>query len=121
MAVNGLSIRDFQLANEDRCVSPMGFKHPLNGWSTLEWAGAMCGEAGEAANYAKKLIRIRDNVPGNKADDVAEMLRTKCIMECCDTIIYAMLMMSHLQADAELVLRATFNNKSQEIGYKVLI
>ena len=25
------------------------FGHTLNGWTALEWAGAMCGEAGEAA------------------------------------------------------------------------
>src|SRR5882724_4498362 len=27
--------------------------HSLASWSPLEWAGAMCGEAGEAANFAK--------------------------------------------------------------------
>jgi hypothetical protein len=36
-------------------------------WSGLEWAGAMCGEAGEAANVAKKLRRVELEIDGNAA------------------------------------------------------
>lgn len=48
--------------NVRRCVD--GFKHALESWSVAEWTNAVAGEAGEAANVAKKMLRFRDNING---------------------------------------------------------
>jgi hypothetical protein len=119
MAVNQyhLTFREMQRVNELRCVAPDGFDHPLDGWTELEWAGAMCGEAGEAANFAKKLSRAKLHVRGNKRGDTVDALKLKIGKECADTIIYA-LPMSRIGLDADDIMRLTFNTKSDDIGWK---
>lgn len=68
--------------------SPL-FGHTVYDWNPLEWAGAMCGEAGEAANVAKKLRRLQDgcavNNPGHE-----ELVR-ELGEELADVVIYAAL------------------------------
>jgi hypothetical protein len=113
-----LSFKALQKANLKRCSDPNGFNHPLDGWSELEWAGAMCGEAGEAANVAKKISRAKLNVRGNKKGErELPVLYAKCAAEYADTIIYAVLGLSRLGFDAGEAVRDRFNEKSQEIGY----
>jgi NTP pyrophosphatase (non-canonical NTP hydrolase) len=107
-----------QTFNEMRCADPTGFNHSLDSWSELEWGGATAGELGEACNLAKKIIRIRDGVRGNREGDDLATLRAKCGKEFADTIIYCCLAMAKLGLDAESVVRDVFNNKSDEIGWK---
>lgn len=95
--------------------------HPagLNEWSALEWAGAMCGEAGEAANAAKKLKRLDDNLKSineqgrhYESQDTAKEMVAK---ECCDTILYALLLLARVGVTSiDPVLRRVFNTKSEE-------
>jgi hypothetical protein len=117
-----LTIRELQTANEARCKAPNGFNHPLDGWSTMEWFGAMFFEFGEGGNTAKKLRRLEQGVAGNKPDDRnAENLKLRAGREAADAIIYGMLILSHLDIDAETIIRDVFNAKSAEIEYPVTI
>ena len=93
----------------------------MNEWLVSEWTNAMCGEAGEAANAAKKLRRLEQNIKSiNLAD---RNLRTEhdaklaVAKECADTIIYALLTISRVGIDAECILREVFNKKSREYGF----
>lgn len=89
-------------------------------WTLLEWAGAMCGEAGEAANFAKKLRRLEQSLPNKTAglDKSNNLeLRFGCAKEVADTIIYGLVILSKLGFDASLVLQEVFDRKSVEYGF----
>lgn len=114
-----MTFQQFSAANRERCEHPKGFNHRLNGWSLSDWMVATLGELGEAANVAKKLNRVRDNVPGNK-EHVAE-LRDKLRREVGDTFVYLDLLAQSAGFTIEEAVREVFNAKSEEIGYpKVL-
>jgi NTP pyrophosphatase (non-canonical NTP hydrolase) len=101
--------------NVARCIN--GFGHTLDSWSPAEWTNAMCGEAGEAANVAKKMLRHRDNVAGNKGEDRdLSALREKLARELADVVIYADLCAAAQGIDLAEAVRETFNRKSEEIG-----
>lgn len=100
--------------------------HSLNSWSPLEWAGAMCGEAGEAANSAKKLKRVQDQIANNDGRlfglemslTEQEKLYAKQIgMEVADTIIYSVLLCARVGVDLEACIKEAFNQKSEEYGF----
>jgi hypothetical protein len=120
-----LMLADFRRANVMRCEAeaPRGFAHPINGWSPLEWAGAMCGEAGEAANKAKKLLRTTMYHAGealryNRGEKVEAI---NVGLEYADAVIYGDLMLARIGLDSETMIRAAFNSKSIEIGSDILI
>ena len=101
--------------NVRRCVNDFG--HTLDSWSPAEWTNAMCGEAGEAANVAKKMLRHRDNVAGNTGDDRdLAALREKLRRELADVLIYADLCAASQGIDLWDAVRETFNAKSAQIG-----
>jgi len=108
----------FSEVNLARCVSPDGFGHALDSWSIAEWTNAAAGEMGEACNLAKKLLRHRDGVAGNKKpeDQNVESLRQRCAEELADVVIYADLAMRALGRDLNDTVRAVFNRKSDELG-----
>lgn len=95
----------------------------MNDWSALEWAGAMCGEAGEAANAAKKLKRLElqmqtINVEGRHYGEPLAARRA-VMRECADTILYALLLMARVGTiNPEHVIREVFNEKSIEYGFE---
>lgn len=116
-AGEGLTFAQLQAANVARCVN--GFKHTLASWSVAEWTNAMCGEAGEAANVAKKMLRHRDNAAGNRREDTdLAVLRVKLGRELADTVIYACLTAASQGLDLGECVRETFNLKSDELGAK---
>lgn len=103
--------------NVSRCVN--GFGHTLESWSPAEWTNAMCGEAGEAANVTKKMLRHCDNVAGNKGDDRdLAILKEKLARELSDVVIYADLCAASQGIDLGAAVRETFNRKSDELGAK---
>src|ERR1700674_2252434 len=108
----------FSDVNLARCTAPDGFGHALESWSIAEWTNAMAGEAGEACNLAKKLLRHRDGVAGNKKaeDKDVESLRLRCAEELADVVIYADLAMRALGYDLNETVRRVFNRKSDELG-----
>ena len=97
-----LSFAQLRETNVTRCLAD--YKHGLSEWSALEWAGAMCGEAGETANLAKKLRRGED-VP---LEDIAD--------EIADTVIYADLLAASLGITLGDAVVAKFNKTSRKIG-----
>ena len=114
-----MNLADIVKANTSR--ANRWHKGNMNEWNALEWSAAMCGEAGEAANAAKKLRRLEMDIPSiNLAD---RDLRTEhdakyqVAKECADTIIYALLLIERVGIDAECVLREVFNAKSEEYGF----
>lgn len=98
--------------------------HPggIEEWSPLEWSGAMCGEAGEAANAAKKLKRIESklqniNAPWRQLIDV-EAAKKQVAEEVADTILYGLLLMARVGiTNPETVISDVFNRKSEEYGF----
>lgn len=89
-------------------------------WSGLEWAGALCGEAGEAANVAKKIRRIEVGVDGNAWSDRplnGAALIEALAGECADTFLYLCLLASRYDIDLETVIVDKFNAKSLEMGF----
>lgn len=105
----------FSEANRKRCESPRGFNHQLSSWSTSDWFLATLGELGEAANVAKKLNRVRDDIPGNK--ETAEELRNKLRHEIGDAFIYLDLLAQSLGFTVGDAAAEAFNSKSAQIGY----
>lgn len=97
-----LSFLDLRRQNLRRCEESF---HQLNHWNVLEWAGAMCGEAGEAANAAKKLRR------GDGDGDRKDVLK-----ELADVVIYADLLAARLGADLGEEVREKFNEVSARCG-----
>lgn len=85
-------------------------------WSTAEWTNAMCGEAGEAANIAKKLLRCELGAPGNRGATEDEM-REKLARELADVVHYAIIAAERAGVDLEQAMIDTFNEKSEELGF----
>lgn len=92
-------------------------------WSLLEWAGAMCGEAGEAANVAKKIKRVDQGMWNSAFASLKgqtlerERLVHELNREVADTILYAMCLLNETGADAETLLQMVFNEKSIAAGF----
>lgn len=98
--------------------------HSLDSWSPLEWAGAMCGEAGEAANVAKKLKRVDDAIANNDkrlaqkdSIDKRRHYANEIGMEVADTIIYGVLLCAAVDVDLVACIKKAFNDKSEEYGF----
>ncbi len=96
----------------------------IESWTPLEWAGAMCGEAGEAANAAKKLKRVMDGLQTINESarhlPTIEVASQAVVKEVADTILYAVLVAASVGYDETkfvAVLREVFNKKSEEYGF----
>lgn len=115
-----MNLDQIQQINIERCVAPapQGFNHDLIDWTFLEWTGAMCGEAGEASNAAKKIKRMDGkNAHANRPHDRDRSKHIeKVAEECADTILYALLTISKCGLSAEETLRRVFNRRSDELG-----
>lgn len=92
-------------------------------WSALEWAGAMCGEAGEAANITKKMRRFDFALPGNAysdhaiKDDAGSVLRDMLAHELADTFLYMTLLATRCEINLARAIRDRFNEKSEQMGF----
>lgn len=89
----------------------------LTEWSALEWAGAMAGEAGEAANVAKKIRRIELDVKRRDTEGDLEELRRKLGEECADTLLYLVLLAARCGIDLAAATVAKFNATSAEYRF----
>lgn len=107
-----MEINEFQKANVLRTESPDGFDHKLHDWTLQEWACALAGETGELCNIAKKVRRGDYEPPDGMA-----IAREEIGKEAADVIIYALLILSHLDLKAETVLREKFDEVSKRVGY----
>lgn len=113
-AAGSLDLQRFRAVNIARCVEDFG--HTLDSWSVAEWGNAAAGEMGEACNVAKKILRYRDAVTGNKAGETLDALRRKLAQEIADFVIYADLWAASQGIDLEQAIIETFNKKSNELG-----
>lgn len=89
-------------------------------WSALEWAGAMAGEAGEAANLAKKLRRGDFTLD----DQITVKGETKTAREflgdeIADVMLYAHALARRCGIDVAEAIKSKFNATSDAIGSKV--
>jgi NTP pyrophosphatase (non-canonical NTP hydrolase) len=106
----------FSHDNRIRCESPDGFNHTLDSWSLSDWMTATVGELGEAANVAKKLNRIRDGIPGNKAGESEPELKAALGNEIADTVIYLDLLAQSVGLDLGTLVRDKWNATSERLG-----
>jgi len=85
----------------------------LEEWSALEWAGAMCGEAGECANACKKLRRMElsPNQSTNNFDSESKALDA-IASEAAGTFIYLDLLCRRLGINLPQAIIAEFNRVS---------
>lgn len=98
-----------------------GVRFHLDGieeWSALEWAGAMCGEAGECANACKKLRRMELSPQGSRNNFESVMAARKVIaQEAAGTFIYLALLCRRLHINFPLAIIEEFNRVSEREGY----
>jgi NTP pyrophosphatase (non-canonical NTP hydrolase) len=117
--VKPLDLDIFRVENITRCVAPNGFNHPLEEWSTAEWMNALAGEAGEACNVAKKILRVDKKLRGSvkKGDKSRERLVAKLANEVADVVIYADLVLAREGVSLAASVVRVWNKKSKQIGY----
>jgi len=101
--------------NVRRCVRSWG--HTLSSWSVAEWGNATAGEVGEACNIAKKLLRLRQGLPGNNSDTTETSLKNELADEIADFVIYADLWSASEGIDLEEAIRRKFNKTSTKLGF----
>lgn len=96
--------------------------HPegLDSWSHLEWAGAMAGEAGEAANLAKKLKRIETGIVGQDSATREELIKAYGD-ELADVVLYAFCCATAAGIDLGNAVRHKFNLVSERNGFPELL
>lgn len=114
-----MNFKNFSAVNRDRCEPKKGFNHLINAWSLSDWFTAVTGELGEAANIAKKLNRVRDGITGNT--ETEKELRIKLAQEIADVFIYLDLLAQSESIDLEKSVINTFDAKSKQIGYPVIL
>lgn len=111
-----MNMKEFQEVNRIRSNRWMnGPNTPL-----MYFSNAMAGETGEVCNAVKKLDRVNNALPNKEAGvdkaDIPE-LENKIAKECADAIIYAFLILDHLNFDASAVIADVFDTKSIEYGF----
>lgn len=105
----------FELLRERNLIRcEKGFGHTLANWSVAEWGNATAGECGEACNIAKKILRFRDNIAGNKKSK--EEYIKDLASEIAGTLIYLDLWAASQGINLAEAVIDEFNNKSNEIG-----
>lgn len=95
-------LREISLRRDAECFTQ------CHDWTILEWAGAMAGEAGEAANVAKKIRR----------DGPSAELRQQLADEIADTLIYLDILAAQEGIDLELAVARKFNEVSRKKGFE---
>lgn len=114
-----LTFRTLRRINKSRCVTPRthgGFGHDMNTWSIAEWTNAIAGEAGEACNIAKKLIRYRDEMEFLNKGATWEELHKNLREELADIVIYCDLVATSQGFALEDLIREKFNHDSNRIN-----
>ena len=101
--IDPLDFADLRGAN----IKRNALRHPLSSWSPAEWSNAMAGEAGEACNITKKMLR--GDYPDEGAMRAALLALGK---ELADVIIYADLLASRVGINLGEAVRDKFNEVS---------
>jgi NTP pyrophosphatase (non-canonical NTP hydrolase) len=96
-----LSLAELRRQNVARCEESF---YPLGDWSESDWATALAGEVGEAANLVKKRRR-GEHIP---ASDVGK--------ELADVVIYADLLAARMGIDLSAAIVQKFNEVSDRVA-----
>ena len=115
MQTEKMTFDNFMSMNLRRCEAKDGFNYPINDWSLSDWFTAFMGEAGEAANIAKKLNRCRDGITGN--DKTEAELRADLADELADAFIYLDLLAQSEGIHLGNAIQSKFQRTSEKIGY----
>lgn len=115
-----LTFGRFSAVNAVRCKR---WHEDMTDWNISDWTNAMAGEAGEAANIAKKMRRIQtkrrpfgvDWTDEEKAE--WEALRQKLGKEVADTITYADLCAAFLRLVTGTLVVDKFNEVSERYDF----
>jgi NTP pyrophosphatase (non-canonical NTP hydrolase) len=86
--------------------------HNTHPWSASDWALAVMGELGEAANVLKKVRR---------GDVQIQEVRDSLRQEFADVIIYMDLLAHHCGIDLNSAIIQTFNQKSRQVHSPILL
>ena len=104
--MNDLMFAQLRTANLKRCEESF---RPLHDWSPTDWGCALAGEAGEACNLLKKMLRGED-IP---LEDVAK--------ELGDIVTYTDLLAARLGIDLGAAVMSKFNVVSKRVGSDVTL
>jgi len=85
-------------------------------WSIGDWCLAMVGEAGEAANVCKKLLRVEQGLVGKLDPPRAELI-AMLAEEIADVYLYLDLLASKAGIDLPEAIVAKFNVVSERQGF----
>lgn len=101
-----LTFEELAKANYER--NEKYFKEFCGNWDAVDWSNALCGEAGEYANFTKKKkrnMKPSDNIPKEELGK-----------ELADVILYACLAAIYSDINLEEAVKQKFNEVSDEIG-----
>lgn len=90
---------------------------PGQQWTLLEWAGALCGEAGEMANVAKKIRRLDLGMVQGDVKKNRDQLRRDLGEELADVVCYAACLANEAGIDLEGAIVHKFNSISAREGF----
>ena len=87
-------------------------------WCLLEWAGALCGEAGELANVCKKIRRAEQGInPESKGgNEITRELMESLGEEIADTFLYLNILCGKAGINMYGVIAEKFNKVSIRDG-----
>ena len=110
----------FSARNKHRSETSFG---KLTDLPVVWWTNALNGEAGEAANIAKKMSRLTMvGTSWNKPEDQdLEQLRQRLMREVGDVMIYADLLAARIGTTSAECIKLAFNEKSDQIGSDIVI
>lgn len=109
-----LDFAELRAANVTRCARWHG--PDSEPWVVSDWTNAMCGEAGEAANVAKKIRRQTTGAVNTGDPEMADLIDALAA-ELADTVIYADLVADHMGIDLAAAIAAKFNLVSERHGF----
>lgn len=107
------TLKFIAVQNRDRSAE---WHKNIEDWTTLEWAGAMCGEAGEAANVAKKIKRHDTGITSKYGTSRANLLAA-LKREIGDTYLYLDLLAQREGLTLEECVATAFNEVSEREGF----
>src|SRR5690606_4184457 len=104
-----LTFAELQKANAKRREEGSG-GGTENTWLLTDWTNALCGEAGELANLAKKIRR------GRPTDPTLESAKEDLAHELADIVTYADIIATKLGINLGQAIRDKFNIVSERVG-----
>lgn len=102
-----LTFTELRVANIERSVALDGFRQHPAARSLSSWTNKLAEELGEIA-------RLVDRIENGRSSDIAALNG-----EIADVIIVAFCLAEKIGADPGAIVRAKFNEKSEQIGCRV--